>query len=87
MSNKLKAFTREQLAQDILEMYQYYFQEARTHHAEEQVSDDYLRGWAAGKADGGAEAMGALMLQVYGGKKLFELWIREISREDVPDEG
>lgn len=63
----------DELKNTLIEVYSYHFKQA--------VDNDGLRdsknpedAYQIGKHDGAVEAMEAIMLQVFGGKQLFEIW-------------
>ena len=68
--------TDEKLKNDLVEMYTYYFKRS----VEESEGRDLLsevtpeQAWNIGKCDGAVEALGAIMLQIFGGQMMFEIW-------------
>lgn len=69
--------TEEKLKNSMVEMYTYYFRQARLMHMQDEA-DQY----EAGKADGAVDALGAIMLQVFGGKDFYKIWTMAIAWAD-----
>lgn len=80
--------TEEKLKDDLIQIYTYHFKQA--------VDKDELRdsknpeeAYEIGKHDGAVEAIEAVMLQVFGGKQLFEIWqktMRWANDGKIPDD-
>lgn len=72
--------TEEALVNGIVEMYVYYFNKCRDFGELSEAPDYYA-------AVGASNAVGAIALQVLGGKQMFELWraLTDVPEDDVPE--
>ena len=61
----------EKLKNDLVEVYTYNFKKATESNRE---SKDPEVSYQIGKYDGAVEAMEAIMLQVFGGQAMYEIW-------------
>lgn len=64
--------TEDKLKNDLVELYTYYFK--RSAQMSRGDSQNANHAYEVGKNDGAVEALGAIMLQVFGGKMLYEIW-------------
>lgn len=71
MDLKMKC-TEAELMNMLVECYTYYFK--RVADGERNLAEDDVPGYALAKDEGNLEALGAIMLQVFGGKKYYEIW-------------
>lgn len=76
--------TEEQLKNDLVECYTFYFRQARRFYDQEDMSEDEL--YLCVKADGAVEALNAIMLQVFGGKEFGEIWSMTLNWLDAQEE-
>ena len=62
--------TEDKLKNDLVELYTYYFKRS----AQARHGNTPLLAYETGKNDGAVEALGAIMLQVFGGRRMYEIW-------------
>ena len=83
--NEMKC-TAEQLRKNLEEMYVWYFRRARellSTQVDKWTVDDASE---AGKATEGMDAIASIYLVTFGGKALYELWIRTMEECDAEEE-
>ena len=64
--------TEEKLMNDLVETYSYHFK--RAVELGRGDSKNAQHAYELGKEDGAVEALGTIMLQVFGGKVFYEIW-------------
>lgn len=64
--------TEGKLKNDLVEAYTFYFRQARRFYDQEEMTEEEQ--YRCAKADGAVEALGAIMLQVFGGKEFGKIW-------------
>lgn len=72
MENPKMKCSEEKLMNDLVELYSYYFKRSVENNRKDLRSDSQF--YELGKDDGAVEALGAVMLQVFGGKAMYEIW-------------
>lgn len=72
MGNLKMKCTEEKMMNDLIELYTYYFKRAAEEDRKAARNENQI--YEIGKNDGAVEALGAIMLQVFGGKAMYEIW-------------
>lgn len=76
--------SEEQLKNDLVECYTFYFRQARRFYEQEEMTEEEQ--YMCAKADGGVEALSSIMLQVFGGKEFGEIWSMTLNWLDAQGE-
>jgi len=75
--------SEEKLMEDLERLYSFYYKKAAASHGKQLVSID--KAYQAGKGDGAVEALGAVMVDVFGSKAFYDIWKKNRLQADMDD--